>query len=504
MKRKNSSSSDMLEHSAGDISSPMLSPRRHRQKGNETFNFMLRVVNSSFVFSLLTLPFYFQMIGIIFGVFGCLFFFILSYFQSLLLLDLKYYARSKKKQGTLTKLFELFQMPKYSADIYRGIMIFNAYLYIVLLMCVFQSSIQSLIYMMSKQQITDQWAQSLASQQFIQFIGSLLMIPFFVKWKYPVYIVAIARILGVFSMVFIIIASFSISHSSNPNQYLYPSSQKVVQSFISTPTILMAFAYHSQFFTGRASDKGFENDDDIEKKLKQGALLGSLFLMCAEIAFSILAAIAFTSVNSELDSLYGNLIRMVYQSKNFIPPLDNTYFYIFYIFIAVSAQLQLLQYIPYATVLILNIWDKKPLIPKEKNVEFMLITDGDFHKEEEKENKKSQTMNHKFRQSFAIHEEAKLKQNQKTSIFVTIIIYILAFIFAMAKPPILLLSCLMGATSQNFVTFLIPSILYLDQQFKFDTDIYKKCFAWFTLIFSIFFSIISVSFGLYGLYQDEI
>jgi len=41
------------------------------------------------------------------------------------------------------------------------------------------------------------------------------------------------------------------------------------------------------------------------------------------------------------------------------------------------------------TVLVLNIWDKKPLIPKEKNVEFMLITDGDFHKEDEKDNKKS-------------------------------------------------------------------------------------------------------------------
>ncbi|CAD8066454.1 unnamed protein product [Paramecium primaurelia] len=502
MKKKNSSSSDMLEHSAGDISSPMLSPRRHRQKGNETFNFMLRVVNSSFVFSTLTLPFYFQMIGIIFGVFGCLFFFILSFFQSLLLLDLKYYARSKKKQGTLTKLFELFQMPKYSADIYRGIMIFNAFLYIVLLMSVFQSSIQSLIYMMAKDNIKDQWAVSLSSQQFIQFIGSLLMIPFFVKWKYPVYIVAIARMLGVFSIFFIIIASFDISNSISNT--LYPSSQKVVQSFISTPTILMAFAYHSSFFTGRASERGFENDDDIEKKLKQGALLGSLFLLCIELTFSILAAIAFSSVNSDLSSLYGNLIRMVYQSKNFQQPLGDSYFYIFYILIAISAQLQLLQYIPYVTVLVLNIWDKKPLIPKEKNVEFMLITDGDFHKEDEKDNKKSQTMKNKFRQSFAIHEEAKLKQNQKISFYVTIIVYIMAFLFAMAKPPILLLSCLMGSTSQNFVTFLIPSILYLDKQFKIDADIYKKCFAWFTLIFSIFFAIISISFGLYGLYSDKI
>ncbi|CAD8096390.1 unnamed protein product [Paramecium sonneborni] len=502
MKKKNSSSSDMLEHSAGDISSPMLSPRKRKQKGNETFNFMLRVINSSFVFSTLTLPFYFQMVGIIFGVITCIFFFILSYFQSLLLLDLKYYARSKKKQGSLTKLFELLQMPKYSADIYRGIMIFNAYLYIVLLMSVFQSSIQSLIYMMAKQQLTDQWAKSLASQQFIQFIGSLLMIPFFVKWKYPVYIVAIARILGVLSIIFIIIASFDISHPSS--QYLYPSSEKIVQSLISTPTILLAFAYHSQFFTARASDKGLENDDDLERKLKKGALFGSLFLMCVEVTFSILAAIAFNSVNTQLDSLYGNLIRMVYQSKNFDPHLSDAYFYIFYIFIAISAQLQLLQYIPYITVLVLNIWDKKPVIPKEQNVEFILITDGDFHKEEEKDNKKSQTMNYKFKQSFAIHENTKLQQNQNTSIFVTVVFYILAFLFAMAKPPILLLSCLMGSTSQNFVTFLIPSILYLDKQFKIDADIYKKCFAWFTFIFSIIFAIVSVSFGLYGLYSDQI
>lgn len=79
-----------------------------------------------------------------------------------------------------------------------------------------------------------------------------------------------------------------------------------------------------------------------------------------------------------------------------------------------------------------------------------------------------------------------------------------AFLFAMAKPPILMLACLMGATTQNFVTFLIPSILYLDKQFKVESNIYKKCFAWFTLIFSICFASISVSFGLYGLYTDEI
>lgn len=52
------------------------------------------------------------------------------------------------------------------------------------------------------------------------------MIPFFVKWKYPVYIVAVARILGVFSIFFIIIATFDISHSISNT--LYPSSQKVV------------------------------------------------------------------------------------------------------------------------------------------------------------------------------------------------------------------------------------------------------------------------------------
>lgn len=34
------------------------------------------------------------------------------------------------------------------------------------------------------------------------------MIPFFIKWTYPALLVAFARILGVFSMMFIIIAAF--------------------------------------------------------------------------------------------------------------------------------------------------------------------------------------------------------------------------------------------------------------------------------------------------------
>lgn len=52
------------------------------------------------------------------------------------------------------------------------------------------------------------------------------------------------------------------------------------------------------------------------------------------------------------------------------------------------------------------------------------------------------------------------------------------------------------------MTFLIPSILYLDKQFKEEKSEFKKCFAWFMIIFSSSFAAISVSLGLYGLYTD--
>lgn len=77
------------------------------------------------------------MIGIIMGTLGFLFFFLLSFVESLLLLDLKYFARSKKKEGTLTQLFEIFKMPPYVPDIYRTIMALNAIIYLILLLSIF-------------------------------------------------------------------------------------------------------------------------------------------------------------------------------------------------------------------------------------------------------------------------------------------------------------------------------------------------------------------------------
>lgn len=78
------------------------------------------------------------MIGIVLGVLTFVLLFTFSFIESTLLLDLKYYARSRLKPGTLNSIFKLFKIPKYIADIYRVINIINANLYVVLLLSIFQ------------------------------------------------------------------------------------------------------------------------------------------------------------------------------------------------------------------------------------------------------------------------------------------------------------------------------------------------------------------------------
>lgn len=63
----------------------------------------------------------------------------------------------------------------------------------------------------------------------------------------------------------------------------------VVEIWTTIPCVMLAFAYHQQFFTGKLNYKP-NKDEDAEKKLKMGAFYGSLLLMSFDCLISIFAA----------------------------------------------------------------------------------------------------------------------------------------------------------------------------------------------------------------------
>lgn len=138
-----------------ELSSPLKSAKRNTSSTftkvfshsifQQSFKFMLRVFNSSLIYSSLTLPFFFQVVGIALGVFTIAGFFCLSFIESTLLLDLKFYARQRMKPATLGSIFKMFKIPTYVSNVYRSINIINSNLYLVLLLSIFQQSIQDLI-----------------------------------------------------------------------------------------------------------------------------------------------------------------------------------------------------------------------------------------------------------------------------------------------------------------------------------------------------------------------
>jgi len=69
----------------------------------------------------------------------------------------------------------------------------------------------------------------------------------------------------------------------------------VVEIWTTIPCVMLAFAYHQQFFTGKLNYKPTK-DEDAEKKLKMGAFYGSLLLMSFDLLISIFAAYGYLQV----------------------------------------------------------------------------------------------------------------------------------------------------------------------------------------------------------------
>lgn len=122
---------------------------------------------------------------------------------------------------------------------------------------------------------------------------------------------------------------------------------------------------------------------------------------------------------------------------------------------------------PTAVVMILNVID--PQMESEEcleDLEFEQFPSEQSFKKSKKSDevkpKQKTKLKNEIRKSLIMHEEGKLVTNYKQALISAIVFYAIAFLIAMCQPPILLISSLMGCLTQNFITFLIPSILYLD------------------------------------------
>ncbi|KAM3138240.1 hypothetical protein pb186bvf_009709 [Paramecium bursaria] len=473
--------------------SPSKTPAKPKQSW-DILESIIRVFNSSLIFSTLIVPYLFQQIGIIIGILLFLLFFLLSFIQSTLLLDLKYYAKFKFQPPTLNSVFILLKIPEYQIDIFKSITIINANIYVIILLTVFQRSISLLIQGLDSP--SKEVYIVLSSEHFILFIGTLILIPFFIIWKYPGYLVAMARFGGIFAILLIVSVGFE-EQKTNFADLLVPDTD-FIQVAVTIPCLILSFAYHQQFFTGSFQDQIIKNDDS-ERKLKVGALVGSFIFMLFEILVCVLASYAFNGVNSVFNN---NLLLMVYDDPSFNDP--NGYKITFYLLISLSALIQIIQYIPIAVNAILSMRTTKEKKEKKKqgSREIMLIDtikEGSDSFDTQTTPKKLKSK--ELKQSFISDSGKRMKNNYKYSLIAALIFYLIAFSVAQGLPPILMLLSLMGCTTQNLITFLIPSIVYLSPEFKSEHSPYKWCFAIISIMFSISFFIFGITVGLYALYH---